>query len=195
MKLLQVLLLSNIVTTVLCHKFVAEEGEMFLEEINKIRRELNPTASKMMEVVWSDELATIATEYASECKAYLNPARNNQSTDFNAVGELHYVGSLKDTASLSSLLVDAVSFWNTSKLRNVTRILPGGNISDSTVLTCHTKDYIQVSSNQMCYMNNVSLVFIILGVCTCRLILHIILAHNHICRHQLHSHNYTCHDK
>ena len=146
MKLPQVILLSNIVTTVLCHIFVAEEGEMFLEEINRIRRELNPTASKMMEMIWSDELATIATEYASECKAYLNPARNNQSTDFNEVGELHYVGRLKDAASFSSLLVDAVSFWNTSKLKNVTE----GSISVSTVLTCHTKDYIQVSSNQMC---------------------------------------------
>ena len=156
MKLPQVILLSNIVTTVLCHKFVAEEGEMFLEEINKIRRKVDPTASKMMEMIWSNELATIATDYASECiyRAYLNPARNNQSTDFNEVGELHYVGRLKDAASFSSLLVDAVSFWNTSKLKNVTvsslGILPEGNVSLSIVVTCHTRDYIQVSFNQMC---------------------------------------------
>jgi hypothetical protein len=129
---------------------VAEEGEMFLEEINRIRRKVDPTASKMMEMIWSDELATIATEYASECKAYLNPARNNQSTDFNEVGELHYVGRLKDAASFSSLLVDAVSFWNTSKLKNVTvsslGILPEGNVSLSIVVTCHTRDYIQLTS-------------------------------------------------
>ena len=142
MKLLQVMFLSNIVTTVLCHRLVAEEGEMFLKEINMIRCKVNPMASRMMEVVWSDELAAIATEYASECKVYLNPARSNQSTVFNEVGELHYVGRLKDTNSFSSLLVNAVSFWNLSKLENdnVTRKVPGINITS----LCHTQDYIQV---------------------------------------------------
>ena len=136
MKLLPVMFLSNVVTTVLCHKFVAEESEMFLKEINTIRRKVDPTPSKMLEVNWSDDLATIATTYASECTRYLNPARNNQSAVFNQVGELHYVGRLKDAMSFSSLLVDAALFWISNKL-DITR-----NVSTTSL--CHTQDYIQV---------------------------------------------------
>ena len=81
----------------------------FIEEINKLRRQAQ--SPNMMEMVWDEELATIASGYASGCNGFLNPTRNNQSTEFNTVGEVHYIGRFEGGMSLSSLLLDAVVHW------------------------------------------------------------------------------------
>ena len=87
------------------------ERNAFIEEVNKVRREVQ--GPNMMEVVWNEDLATMASGYASGCNGYLNPTRNNQSTDreFNTVGEVHYIGRLEEGMSSSSLLLEAVVNW------------------------------------------------------------------------------------
>jgi hypothetical protein len=132
---MKTLLLLNVaipMTVVFSLNLYTEEWEIFLREINRIRRKVDPPASRMMEVMWSEELATIASTYASECIANVNALRNNQSNQVKEVGELHYVAVLNK--AISSFLVDAVASWNDPAPVNDTIF----------IVPCQKQDYLQV---------------------------------------------------
>ena len=135
------IILGLLFSFVLCRNILPEEREKIVEEVNRIRRELQ--APNMMEVVWNEELAKIASVYASECSKFSNPTRSNQSTEFDTVGEVHYIGRLK-AANLSflSLVANAAIHWNNLKNRteNFTEI--HGNTSYSKI--CQNDIYAQV---------------------------------------------------
>ena len=132
---------SLLFSFVFCRNILPEEREIIVKEVNRIRRETQ--APYMMEVVWNEELATIASGYASECKKFLNPTRSNQSTEFDTVGEVHYIGRLKDAnLSFSSLMANAAIQWNNMKyhLKSFTEI--HGNLT--YIKICRNDIYAQV---------------------------------------------------
>ena len=133
------LFLGFLFSFVFCRNILPEEREIIVKEVNRIRRETQ--APDMMEVVWNEELATIASGYASECKKFLNPTRSNQSTEFDTVGEVHYIGRLKDAnLSFSSLMVNAAIQWN--NLKNHTKIFHGNSSHSKRI--CQNDIYAQV---------------------------------------------------
>ena len=135
------LLLSLLFSFVFCRNILPEERELIVEEVNRIRRETQ--APDMMEVVWNEELATIASGYASECNKFSNPIRSNQSTEFDTVGEVHYIGRLKDANwSFLSLITNAAIQWKNSKNRTKFLTEIDGNSSYSKI--CQNDMYAQV---------------------------------------------------
>ena len=132
---------SLLFSFVFCRNILPEEREIIVKEVNRIRRETQ--APDMMEVVWNEELATIASGYASQCNKFSNPTRSNQSTEFDTVGEVHYIGRLKDAnLSFSSLMANAAIQWNNLKnhTKNLTRIHENSSYSK----ICQNDIYAQV---------------------------------------------------
>ncbi|XP_062595721.1 GLIPR1-like protein 1 [Saccostrea cucullata] len=84
------------------------ENQEFLNAHNERRRNVNPSASNMKEMIWSDELYTIARNYAQQCSFSHNSQRSSQSQTFSYVGENIYMGTF-GTAT------DAVRSWDEEK--------------------------------------------------------------------------------
>nr|XP_022307789.1 cysteine-rich venom protein latisemin-like [Crassostrea virginica] len=68
------------------------EDQEFLNAHNNKRRIVSPTAANMKEMKWSQELATIARNYAQKCQFAHNTQRSSQSSTFSYVGENLYIG-------------------------------------------------------------------------------------------------------
>ncbi|XP_062595722.1 GLIPR1-like protein 1 [Saccostrea cucullata] len=85
------------------------ENEEFLNAHNEMRRIVSPSATNMREMKWSEELATVAYNYASQCVFRHNSERSRQSATFNYVGENIYIGTYGYSASFS------VTLWDNEK--------------------------------------------------------------------------------
>ncbi|XP_022325337.2 GLIPR1-like protein 1 [Crassostrea virginica] len=85
----------------------SSEAHEFLNAHNEKRRIVSPAAANMREMKWSNELATIARNFASRCGHGHNSARSSQSASFQYVGENIYrgYGSARD----------AVELWDSEK--------------------------------------------------------------------------------
>nr|XP_034330687.1 peptidase inhibitor 16-like [Crassostrea gigas] len=83
--------------------------QQFLDVHNEKRRIVNPTAANMRELKWSDELATVAQNYANKCVSGHNPNKYDKAESFKRVGENLYYS--KDEATPRK----AVEFWDNEK--------------------------------------------------------------------------------
>ncbi|XP_022310668.2 GLIPR1-like protein 1 [Crassostrea virginica] len=86
---------------------ITSEAQEFLNAHNDKRRIVSPAAANMREMKWSNELATIARNFASQCAHGHNSAASSQSASFWYVGENIYrgYGSARD----------AVELWDSEK--------------------------------------------------------------------------------
>jgi len=71
----------------------AEDKKTITDVHNDFRRSTNPTASNMMKMEWSDELAATAQQWADTCKWEHNPDRSRNSPSFTYVGENKYINT------------------------------------------------------------------------------------------------------
>ncbi|XP_052703442.1 uncharacterized protein LOC128179829 [Crassostrea angulata] len=76
---------------------------------NEKRRIVNPTAANMRELKWSDELATVAQNYANKCVSGHNPYKSDEAESFKRVGENLYYSKYEATPR------KAVEYWDNEK--------------------------------------------------------------------------------
>merc|ERR1712142_711694 len=85
----------------------AEDKKTITDVHNDFRRTTNPTASNMMKMEWSDELAATAQQWADTCEWEHNPDRSRNSPSFNYVGENKYINTG------ATKFERMVEFWST----------------------------------------------------------------------------------
>ena len=113
---------------------------VFIEELNRIRREVDPPASNMEEIKWNEQLATEAENDAERCLHSLNPSITNQSAEYT-FGELHYVRSVKPDQSSASFLLSAASSWYETRDTILNACFPCNHSQNSP---CAYNEYSQV---------------------------------------------------
>lgn len=69
------------------------DKQAILNAHNYFRSRVNPTATNMEKMVWNDELANVAQEYADNCVFNHNSLRSDQSPSFSYVGENLFISS------------------------------------------------------------------------------------------------------
>ncbi|XP_078313034.1 GLIPR1-like protein 1 [Crassostrea virginica] len=81
----------------------------FLDAHNAKRRVVSPSAANMRELKWSDELATVAQNYANKCVYGHNPNKYEEAPSFETVGEnlYYYTAQVPPTR--------AVTYWDNEK--------------------------------------------------------------------------------
>nr|XP_022336098.1 repressed by EFG1 protein 1-like [Crassostrea virginica] len=81
----------------------------FLDAHNAKRRVVSPSAANMRELKWSDELATVAQNYANKCVYGHNPNKYEEAPSFEKVGENLYYNTTQVPPTR------AVTYWDNEK--------------------------------------------------------------------------------
>ncbi|XP_052062033.1 GLIPR1-like protein 1 [Mytilus californianus] len=86
------------------------DRDSILQLHNDARNSVQPSASNMQQMTWSNELASVAQTYANKCVWSHNSARSSQASSFYYVGENIYV-----TTSSYGYLDSGVASWVNEK--------------------------------------------------------------------------------
>ncbi|XP_062602576.1 glioma pathogenesis-related protein 1-like [Saccostrea cucullata] len=114
------------------------EKQEYVDAHNEFRRQTTPTAGNIRYMKWSDELATVASDYAAKCKWAHNGARTSSQNKFNYVGENKYINSAKKKIHRS------VEYWwlENSKYDFDTRSCSSGICTHYTQVVWYNSEYL-----------------------------------------------------
>ena len=124
----------------LVYPFRPGDRDVFTEELNRIRREVDPPASNMAEIKWNEQLTTVAANDAEQCLHSSKQSITNQSAEYT-FGELRYVRSLNPDQSSASFLLSALSSWYETRSTFPSACSPCSRSQDSP---CSYNEFSQV---------------------------------------------------